>query len=118
TGTDTIVLADFRNTTSDTVFDGTLRQGLAVQLRQSPFLSVVSDERVHRVMRSMGLPAGAPVTIEVAREICERTGGAAVLEGSIDPVGSQYVLGLRARTCRTGEVIDDQQEQAPQKEDV
>src|ERR1039458_3555009 len=91
TNKDTIVLADFINTTGDPVFDGTLRQGLAVQLEQSPFLSFISDERIQKVLSLMGRPADAPLTPEIAREICERTASAAVLEGSVASLGSQYV---------------------------
>jgi len=115
---DTIVLADFTNTTGDSVFDGTLRQGMAVQLEQSPFLSLVSDDRIQQVLRLMGKPADARLTPEVSREICERTGSAAVLDGSIASLGSQYVLGLRAKNCRTGDVLDEEQVQVAMKEDV
>ena len=118
TDKDTIVLADFINTTGDPVFDGTLRQGLAVQLAQSPFLSLVSEERVQQTLRLMGQPAEARLTPELAREICERTASAAVLEGSIASLGTQYVLGLRAKNCRTGDILDDEQVQAARKEDV
>jgi serine/threonine protein kinase/tetratricopeptide (TPR) repeat protein len=118
TDKDTIVLADFTNTTGDPVFDGTLRQGLAIQLEQSPFLSLVSDERTQQVLKMMGRPADARITPEVAREVCERTTSAAVLEGSIAPLGSQYVLGLRAKSCRTGDVLAEEQVQATRKEDV
>ena len=118
TDKDTIVLADFVNTTGDSVFDGTLRQGLSVQLEQSPFLSLVSDERIHQVLGLMGQPLSTRLTPEIAREICERTASAAVLEGSVAALGSQYVLGLRAQNCRTGDVIDDELVQAPRKEDV
>ena len=118
TDKDTIVLADFVNTTGDPVFDGTLRQGLAVQLGQSPFLSLVSDERIQQSMRLMGQPADARLTPELAKEICERTAGAAVLDGSIASLGIQYVLGLRAKNCRTGDVLDEEQVQAARKEDV
>jgi tetratricopeptide (TPR) repeat protein len=118
TNKDTIVLADFTNTTGDPVFDGTLRQGLAVQLEQSPFLSLVSEERIQKALGQMGRPADAQLTPEVAREICERTASAAVLEGSIARLGSQYVLGLRARNCRTGDVLDEEQVQATRQEDV
>ncbi|MGA9900081.1 MAG: protein kinase [Terriglobales bacterium] len=118
TDKDTIVLADFTNTTGDPLFDGTLRQGMAVQLEQSPFLSLVSDQRIHRTLLLMGRPADAPLTPEVAREICERTASAAVLDGSITSLGSQYVLGLRAQTCDTGEVLTEEQVQAARKEDV
>ena len=115
---DTIVLADFTNATGDPVFDGTLRQGLAVQLEQSPFLSIISEERTQQVLRLMGKPADARVTREVAREICERTASAAVLTGSIASLGSQYVLGLRAEDCRSGNVLAEEQVQAARKEDV
>jgi len=115
---DTVVLADFANSTGESVFDGTLRQGMAVQLEQSPFLSLISEQRIHHMLRLMGRSADARLTPELAREICERTGSAAVLEGSIARLGSQYVLGLRARSCRTGDVLDDELAQAARKEDV
>jgi serine/threonine protein kinase/tetratricopeptide (TPR) repeat protein len=118
TDRDTIILADFDNKTADPVFDGTLRQGLAVQLEQSPFLSLVSDDKIHATLRLMNQKADAPLTPEVAKEVCERAGGAAVLEGSIASLGSQYVLGLRARKCRSGDVLDEEQVQAARKEDV
>jgi serine/threonine protein kinase len=118
TDKDTIILADFTNTTGDPVFDGTLRQGLAVQLEQSPFLSLVSDERIQQVLRLMGLSPDARLTPERAREICERTASAAVLEGSIASLGSEYVLGFRAKNCHTGDVLDEEQAQAPRREDV
>jgi tetratricopeptide (TPR) repeat protein/predicted Ser/Thr protein kinase len=118
TDKDTIVLADFKNTTGDPVFDGTLRQGLAVQLEQSPFLSLVSDERIRQALGLMSRPADARLTPELAKEICERTASAATLDGSIAGMGSQYVLGLRARNCRSGDVLDEEQVQAARKEDV
>jgi tetratricopeptide (TPR) repeat protein/predicted Ser/Thr protein kinase len=118
TDKDTIVLADFRNTTGDPVFDGTLRQGLTVQLEQSPFLSLVSDDRIQQTLKFMGRPADAPLNPEAAREVCERLASAAVLDGSIERLGSQYVLGLRAKNCRTGDVLDVEQVQAAKKEDV
>jgi len=118
TDKDTIVLADFTNTTGDSVFDGTLRQGMAVQLEQSPFLSLISEQHMQHTLRLMGQSADARLTPELAREICERTGSAAVLEGSIASLGSQYVLGLRAKNCRTGDTLDDEQVQATRKEDV
>jgi DNA-binding winged helix-turn-helix (wHTH) protein/Tfp pilus assembly protein PilF len=118
TDKDTIVLADFRNATGDSVFDGTLRQGLAVQLEQSPFLSLISDDRIQQVLRLMGKPADARLTPEIAREICERTASAAVLDGSIASLGSQYVLGLRAEDCRTGDVLAEELVQVVRKEDV
>jgi len=115
---DTIVLAEFENKTGDPVFDQTLRQGLAVQLEQSPFLTLVSDLQTQQVLRFMNRPPEARLTPEVAREICERTGSDAVLEGSIAGLGSQYVLWLRARNCRTGEVLAEEQAQPARKEEV
>ena len=115
---DTIVVADFANTTSDPVFDDTLRQGLAVQLEQSPFLSLISDERIQQVLKLMAKPADTRLTPEVSREICERTASAAVLDGSITSLGNQYVLTLRAKDCRSGDVLDEEQVQAARKEDV
>lgn len=114
---DTLVLADFTNTTGDSVFDEALRQGMAVQLEQSPFLSLISDERIQHVLRLMGQPA-ARLTPEIARELCDRTGSTAVLDGSIASLGSQYVLGLRATNCTTGDILDEEQAQATRKEDV
>jgi tetratricopeptide (TPR) repeat protein len=118
TDRDSIVLADFTNTTGDTVFDGTLRQGLAIQLEQSPFLSLVADDRIQRTLQLMGRAPDAPLSPALAKEVCERTAAAAVLEGSIVSLGSQYVLGLRAKRCRTGEVLDEEQAQAARKEEV
>jgi serine/threonine protein kinase/tetratricopeptide (TPR) repeat protein len=118
TDKDTIVLADFTNTTGDPVFDDTLRQGLAVQLQQSPFLSLISDERIRRTLPLMNQPADARLTPDLAQGVCARTGSTAVLEGSIAVLGSQYVLGLRATTCTTGETLADEQAQSARKEEV
>jgi len=115
---DPIVVADFENKTGDPVFDQTLRQGLTVQLQDSPVLSLVSDQRIQQALRRMNLAAGARVTPEISREVCERTASSAVLEGSITGLGSQYVLWLRARNCLTGEVLTQEQAQAGRKEDV
>jgi DNA-binding winged helix-turn-helix (wHTH) protein/tetratricopeptide (TPR) repeat protein len=115
---DTLVLANFANSTGDPVFDGTLRQGLSVELEQSPFLSLVPEERIQQTLGLMGRPSDTSLTSEIAREVCERTGSAAVLEGSIASLGSQYVLGLRAKDCRIGDVLDEQQTQVSRKEDV
>src|SRR5262249_952237 len=93
TDTDTIVLADFETKTGDPVFDETLRQGLAVELQQSPFLSLISDTRIQQTLALMSLPKDARLTSEIAEQVCERTGSAAILEGSIASLGSQYVLG-------------------------
>ena len=118
TDKETIVLADFANATGDPVFDGTLRQGLAVQLEQSPFLSLISEEGIEHTLSLMGQAPDARLTPKIAQEICERTGSAAALDGSITSLGSQYVLTLRAKNCRTGELLDEQQVQAARKEDV
>jgi serine/threonine protein kinase len=118
TDKDTLILADFTNTTGDAVFDGALRQGLAVQLDQSPFLSIISDDRVHQALTMMSQPPDTRLTPKLAREICQRTGSAAVLEGSIDSLGTQFVLGLRAINCLTGDVLGQEQAQAARKEDV
>jgi eukaryotic-like serine/threonine-protein kinase len=119
TDRDTIVLADFVNKTGDPVFDGTLHQGLTVQLEQSPFLSLISEQRIRQTLRLMSQPPDTRLTPQLAREVCERAGSAAVLEGSIASLGTQYVLGLRAKNCRTGEVLaNEQQIQVARKEDV
>ncbi|MFY9530541.1 MAG: protein kinase [Candidatus Acidiferrales bacterium] len=116
--TDTVVLADFTNTTGDAVFDGALRQGLAVQLEQSPFLSLVSEERIQQTLRLMGQPPDARLTPEIARDLCQRTQSAAVIDGSIANLGSQYILGLKTVNCRTGDSLAQEQVQAARKEDV
>jgi hypothetical protein len=115
---DTIVLADFDNKTGDPVFDDTLRQGLSVELQQSSFLTLISDRKIQRTLALMGQPKDARLNLEVARQICERTASAAVLEGSIARVGSQYVLGLRAKNCNTGNILDQEQVVAAKREDV
>jgi serine/threonine protein kinase/tetratricopeptide (TPR) repeat protein len=115
---DTIVLADFENRTGEQVFDGTLRQGLAIQLKQSPFLSLIPDDAIQRELPLMGLPKDTPLTAKVARDLCERTSSTAVLNGSIVKIGTQYILSLSAKNCRTGEGLDDEQIQLERKEDV
>ena len=115
---DTIVLSDFTNTTGDSVFDDTLKQGLAVQLEQSPFLDLVSERKVNQTLKLMGRPAGDRLTPEVTREVCQRTGSKAMLTGSIAELGSQYVIGLKAVNCNTGDVLAEAQEQAAGKEAV
>jgi eukaryotic-like serine/threonine-protein kinase len=117
-GKDSILIAEFDNTTGDPVFDGALRQGLEIQLEQSPFLGLISEKHIRQALQLMGQPADARLTPEIARQVCERTGGAALLQGSIASLGSQYVLGLRATSCRTGEVLADEQARATTKEDV
>jgi tetratricopeptide (TPR) repeat protein/predicted Ser/Thr protein kinase len=118
TSKDTIVLADFKNTTGDPVFDGTLREGLAAQLEQSPFLSLISDQRVAQTMTLMQQPKQARLTPELARDVCQRTASAATIEGSISSLGSQYVLGLKAVNCRTGDLLSEEQVTASGKEQV
>ncbi len=113
----TLVLAGFRNMTGDPVFDATLQQGLMVQLQQSPFLSVVTENRIRQTLQMMRRPASDILTPDLAREVCERTGSSAVLEGSIDRLGSRYVLGLAAKTCG-GDSLYVEQIQATRKENV
>ena len=115
---DTVVLADFANTTGEEVFDGALRQGLAVQLEQSPYLSLISETQIQQTLRMMAQPADARLTSEIALEICQRTGSVAVLDGSIARLGSQYVLGLKAVDCRTGDSLAEEQATADAKEQV
>jgi len=115
---DTVVLADFTNTTGDAVFDGTLRQGLSSQLEQSPFLNLLSDERVAQTLALMAQPKDARFTRELAREVCQRTASAASIEGSISSLGSQYVVGLKAVNCRSGDVLANEQATANGKEQV
>jgi tetratricopeptide (TPR) repeat protein len=118
TDKDTIVLADFTNSTGDPVFDETLRQGLSIQLEQSPFLRLVSDGQIRKTLGLMGQPPDARLTSDLAQDVCARTASAAVLEGSIASLGTQYVLGLRAKSCTTGDILADEQAQAARKEDV
>ena len=118
TDKDTIVLADFTNTTGDAVFDDTLKQALSISLQQSPFLSLLSDQKIQSTLGLMGRPRSERLTSQVAREICQRTGSAAVLEGSISSLGSAYVLGLNTVNCQTGDTLAQEQVQAARKEDV
>jgi serine/threonine protein kinase/Flp pilus assembly protein TadD len=115
---DTIVLAEFTNTTGDPIFDGTLRQGLSAQLEQSPFLNLLSDERVTQTLALMAQPKDARLTRELAREVCQRTASAASIEGSISSLGTQYVVGLKAVNCRSGDVLANEQATASGKEQV
>jgi serine/threonine protein kinase/tetratricopeptide (TPR) repeat protein len=114
----TIVLADFANATGDPVFDGTLGRTLAGRLGNSPDLALLSDARVSQTLRLMERPTDAKLTPAVAAEVCERTASTAVVEGSITSLGNEYVLSLRARNCRTGDVQDEEQAPAAKKEDV
>jgi serine/threonine protein kinase/Flp pilus assembly protein TadD len=118
TDKDTIVLADFDNKTGDAVFEGTLRQGLSVQLEQSPFLSIISDQQIQQTLQLMGQKPDAKLTPEIAREVCQRTQSSALLNGSIAGLGSQYVLGLKAVNCRTGDALAEEQATADGKERI
>lgn len=113
-----LVLVDFANTTGDTVFDDTLRQGLIVQLDQSPVLHLVNEQRVQQTLRLMGHGPETRLTPEIGREICQRIGGAAVLSGSIAPLGEQYLLSVRATDCRSGESLATDQVQVARKDDL
>jgi Flp pilus assembly protein TadD len=118
TDKDKIVLADFTNTTGDPVFDGTLRQGLSAQLEQSPFLNLLSDQRIAQTLVLMSHPKDARLTEELAREVCQRTASAATIEGSISSLGSQYVLGLNAVNCHNGDLLAQEQVTANGREQV
>ena len=115
---DTIVLADFVNKTGDPIFDDTLRQGLAIQLEQSPFLKIMDDAQLHRVLRLMNLQPGVRITNEIAHDVCVREGGAATIDGSITSLGKSYVITLEAITCNDGVTLAREQIQAEDKEHV
>jgi eukaryotic-like serine/threonine-protein kinase len=118
TDKDAIVLAGFANTTGDPVFDGALRQGLSVQLEQTPFVQLVSEDQVRQTLRLMEKPPDTRLTPKVAREVCQRANAAMEIEGSIAALGNQYVLGLNAVNCNTGETIAGEQVTADGKEKV
>ncbi|HZC24262.1 MAG TPA: tetratricopeptide repeat protein, partial [Candidatus Binatia bacterium] len=115
---DTVVLADFDNTTGEAVFDGALKQALAVELGQSPFLNILSDRKVAGTLKLMGRPSTDRITREVAGELCLRTGSKAFILGSISGLGGQYVIGVDAIGCSTGDTLAKEQEQAANKQDV
>jgi hypothetical protein len=118
TDKDTIVLADFVNTTNDPIFDGTLRQGLAIQLEQSPFLKIMDDDEVQRALRLMLVPQGAPITDQIAHQVCVREGDAATIGGTIGSLGKNYVISLQAVACQDGRTLAREQVQAADKEQV
>ncbi len=118
TDKDTIVLADFANTTGDPVFDDTLKTALSVSLNQSPFLNVLPDNKVAVTLQLMTRPASTKLTPEVAGELCQRAGSKAYLAGSIASLGSQYVLGLKAVNCQSGDLLAQEQVTAAAKEKV
>jgi eukaryotic-like serine/threonine-protein kinase len=118
TETDTVVLADFANSTGDPVFEGTLRQGLAIELEQSPFLRIMDDEQVQRALRLMSLLPGARITNHIAHEVCVREGAAATIDGTIASLGKSYVITLQAIACQDGATLAREQMQAVDKEHV
>jgi eukaryotic-like serine/threonine-protein kinase len=118
TDKDNVLLADFTNTTGDPIFNDALKQALSVSLRQSPFLNVVSDARVAATLRMMTLATDAPLTPNVAREVCQRADSKAYIAGSITSLGSQYLVGLKAVNCLTGDILAQEQATATGKERV
>jgi serine/threonine protein kinase/Tfp pilus assembly protein PilF len=118
TDKDTIVLADFANTTGDPVFDGTLRQGLAIQLEQSPFLKTMDDDQVQQDLRLMSIAPGSHISNQIAHDICVRDGAAATIDGSIESLGKNYVITLQAITCQGGATLAREQIQVGDKENV
>jgi DNA-binding winged helix-turn-helix (wHTH) protein/tetratricopeptide (TPR) repeat protein len=115
---DIVVLGDFANSTGDAVFDGTLREGLSVQLHQSPFLSLLSEEGIHQTLRMMEKPANTRLTPEITREVCQRTSSAAALDGSIALIGTRYSLILKAVNCVNGDLLAGTESQANDKSHV
>ena len=115
---DTIVVADFDNTTGDPVFDGALKQALAVELGQSPFLNVLSDRKVNETLQMMGRPKNERITADIGRELCLRTGSKALLGGAISSLGTHYLIDLNAVACNTGDTLAKEQGEATSKEDV
>ena len=115
---DTIVLSDFTNTTGDAIFDDTLKTALTVSLRQSPFLNVLSDSEVAKTLQQMTRPPDTKLTPPVARELCQRAGSKAYIAGTVGSLGSEYVLGLKAVNCRSGDTLAEEQVTAASKEKV
>jgi eukaryotic-like serine/threonine-protein kinase len=118
TDKDTVVIADFSNSTGDPVFDDTLKQALAIQLQESPFLSILPDRSIRDTLKLMGHSPEEHLTPDVAQEICQRSGSKAVIAGSIASLGSEYVVGLNAEACPSGARIAMRQERAAKKEEV
>jgi serine/threonine protein kinase/tetratricopeptide (TPR) repeat protein len=118
TDKDTIVLSDFTNTTGESVFDGTLKQALTIQLEQSPFFDVLSDSRVNATLKLMNRQPGERLTNEVAREVCLRSNSKALLEGSIGSLGSHYLIGLKAMKCDTGDTLASAQAEAVDRDHI
>ena len=118
TDKDVVVLADFSNSTGDPVFDETLKQALSVALRQSPFLNVLSDDKAAETLKLMTRPPNTVLTPDVAREVCQRNSSKAYIAGAIASLGTEYVLGLKAVNCQSGEILGQEQITAPSKEKV
>jgi len=118
TDKDMLVLADFANTTGDPVFDGALRQGLSVQLEQSPFLNVLSNQRIAQTLSLMTQPKDSRLSPELAREVCQRTASTAVLDGTIAQIGTRYLLTLTAINCSTGDMLASAEAKADDKDHV
>ena len=115
---DSVVLADFTNTTGDPIFDDTLKQAISVQLAQSPFLNILSNARIRSTLKLMAKPSGSKLTPDVASDLCQRAGGKAYISGSIATLGSQYVIGLDAINCKTGDALAQEQVTAENKEHI
>jgi eukaryotic-like serine/threonine-protein kinase len=115
---DSVILADFTNTTGDPIFDDTLKQAISVQLAQSPFLNILSNARIRSTLKLMAKPSGTKLTADVASDLCQRAGGKAYISGSIAALGSQYVIGLDATNCKTGDPLAQEQVTAENKEHI
>src|SRR5208282_1788872 len=113
---DIIVLSDFSNSTGDAIFDDTLKTALSISLRQSPFLNVLPDSEVAKTLQLMTLPGSTNLTPDVVRELCQRAGSKAYIAGAIGSLGSEYVLGLKAINCQSGDTLAQEQVTAPSKE--
>jgi hypothetical protein len=113
-----VLLADFVNKTGDPVFDDALKQALTIQLNQSPFLNIISDRKIEETLRLMGQPAAQHITPQLAREVCIRTGSKATVLGTISNLGGQYVIGLNAIGCGSGDTLASEQREAAGKRDV
>ena len=118
TDEDTLVLADFENPTGDPIFNETLKQGLTVDLQQSPFLNILSDEKVNQQLQYMGRSPSEPLTMNIAREVCQRTASKAMLLGSISSFGSHYVIGLKALNCQNGDLLGAEQVEVASRQEV
>jgi hypothetical protein len=115
---DTLVLADFNNTTGESIFDGTLKQALRVQLEQSPFLNVLPDQKTRQALGYMGRPRDTRLTAGVVREVCLRTGSKAFVDGSISNLGNHYVILLQAVNCQTGEAVGNEEAEGESREKI